>query len=113
MSIVTDTGLVTAANPLPVSVSNSAEAVAFSNISATPGSFLLSGGLYELAVIATWSSGSVVLNQLGPDGSTYLSVSTTFLANGGGMYYLPPGTYQLAIVTATAVYATITRISRE
>ena len=64
--------------------------------------FVLKGGLYEFAAVsASWSGGSAVLNQLGPDGSTYLSITTPITANGGALYYLPPGDYEIVFTTAT------------
>lgn len=85
------------------------ESIKFSNISATPAPFCLDGGLYSVAVVATFGGGSVTLEALGPDGTTYINVNA-FLAQDIENYWLPPGTYKLAIATATAVYATITRI---
>lgn len=84
----------------------------FSGLAATPAPFALRGGKYAVAAIGTWGGGSAKLQTLGPDGSTYLSVSsgTDFSANGYGVVDLPPGMYQLTIATATAVSATITRI---
>ncbi|MCK1275590.1 hypothetical protein IVB46_10140 [Bradyrhizobium sp. 61] len=84
---------------------------AFSNISATPATFKLNGGSYGITVIATWGGGSVDLKRLAADGSTYVSVlSATFTANAFQTVNVPPGTYQLTIATATAVYADITSV---
>lgn len=83
---------------------NVTESVKFANIAATTAAFTLKGGRYGLAAIATWGGGSVILETLGPDGSTYLSTGTTFSANGYATVDLPPGTYQVVIATATAVY---------
>jgi len=85
---------------------------AFNIKNAAPGTYdftLSQGGLYEFAAVATWGGGNVALNQLGPDGQTYLSIATALLANGGAMYYLPPGSYQFVVTTATAVYACVSR----
>lgn len=87
------------------------EAVKFSNISATTAPFVLKGGQYQYTVVATWGGGSVTLEQLGPDGSTYLTAATALTANGGGTVDLPPGQYKFVIATATAVYAAIVRIA--
>lgn len=91
------------------------DGVGFSNISATPATFKLKGGKYAVAAIATWSAGSAKLQKLGPDGSTFLSVSsaTDFTANGYATVDLPPGTYQVTIATATAVYFSVDRITGE
>jgi hypothetical protein len=85
--------------------------VLFNNISATPASFKLNGGSYGLTMLATWGGGSIDLKRLGPDGSTYVSVlSATFTANAFQTVNIPPGTYQLTVTTATAVYADITSV---
>lgn len=86
---------------------NQVENVAFTNKSATPASFTLRGGNYGIEVVATWGGGSVTLNRLAADGSTYVSTGISFTANGYQNVNLPSGTYQLAIATATAVYADI------
>jgi hypothetical protein len=75
--------------------------------------FALNGGSYAVDVLATWGGGSVTLERLGPDGSTYLTAATAFTANGSSTVSLPPGTYKFAVTTATAVYAAVTRIPGE
>ena len=88
------------------------DAYAWSNISVTPANFELKGGRYMVTAVATWSSGTVTLNKLGPDGSTLIAVSPSaaMSVNGGFVADLSPGQYQLTIATATAVYAEISRI---
>jgi len=88
------------------------EAVKFSNIDASTSAFSLRGGRYAVAVVATFGGGSVKLQALGPDGSTYLSVASgsDFTAAGFAVVDLPPGKYRLTIATATAVYASVVRI---
>lgn len=83
-----------------------------SNISANSSAFQLRGGKYAVAAVATFGGGSVKLQALGPDGSTYLSVAsgTDFTAAGYGTVDLPPGQYRWTVATATAVYASVTRI---
>lgn len=85
-----------------------------SNVSATPPSFTLLGGKYGVGAIATFGGGSVKLQRLGPDGTTYYSVASTtdFAAAGYAAIDLPPGTYRFLIATATAVYAEVTAIPR-
>ena len=83
--------------------------VKFTNISATPASFTLRGGCYGVTVMGT-GFGTVTLNKLAADGTTYISTGISFSANGYLSANLPNGTYQLAIATATAVYAEITSI---
>lgn len=85
------------------------ESVFFSNISVTSSNFELKGGKYTFAVIGT-GFGTVTLQMLGPDNSTWLSVSADIAANGGSVLDLCPGQYRVAIATTTAVYASVTRI---
>jgi hypothetical protein len=81
----------------------------FSNISATTAGFALKGGAYGVFVTATFGGGTVKLQRLMLDGSTYVSVAsaTDFSAAGGTLVNLPPGTYRFTIATATAVYAEV------
>ncbi len=75
----------------------------------TYGPFRLIGGRYQATAIATFGGGTAVLNQLGPDGTTYLQ-TYSFSANGGKVLDLPPGDYQWVVVTATGVYTSVVRI---
>lgn len=88
------------------------EAFTWANIAATPAAFYVGlGGRYGLDVSATWGGGSVILNKLSQDGSTWIAVlPATFTTNGSQLVDLPVGAYQLAITTATAVYACLSRI---
>lgn len=83
------------------------------NISATTAAFHLDGGKYGIDYIATWGGGSVTLQKMGADGSTYVTAATAFSANGYVTVDLPSGTYKLAVATATAVYVDIRRIPGE
>lgn len=87
----------------------------FQAASANTAAFTLMGGVYSVAVIATWNStGTVTLQQLGPDGTTWMTALTAISADGiAAPVALPPGQYRLAIATATGVYATIARIPGE
>jgi hypothetical protein len=67
-----------------------------SNISTTSGTFILQGGKYAMDTIGT-SFGSVTLQRLGPDGSTYVTAATAVVANGAATVDLPPGIYKLAL----------------
>lgn len=81
----------------------------FTNSAAgTSSSFVLTGGLYQLSVTATF--GSLIMNQLGADGTTWVSVSLAQTSNGGQTLFLPPGTYQLVSTGGSAYYAKVTRI---
>ena len=79
------------------------------NIDATTDPFPLTGGLYGMDYIGTgW--GTVTLEKLAGDGTTYVTAATAFAANGYATAYLAPGTYRLAVATATAVYVKIVRV---
>lgn len=95
-------------------------AAAFSNISATPAAFALYGGTYMLTAHATWGGGSVQLNRLAADGVTFVPVSSAYgtaalakLSADGSISPIPlaPGTYQLAVATATGLYVDIAMIN--
>lgn len=92
-------------------MSNKIEVFSFSNISATPASFILRGGNYGLTVSAVFGGGNVALQRLSPDGSTYVTVITALTAAGYASANLPNGTYRLLITTATAVYADVVSIA--
>lgn len=85
------------------------------NISATTAAFPLLGGLYGVDCVATFSAGTVKLQKLAGDQSTYVSVSsgTDFSAAGYATVNLPAGTYKLTVATATAAYVQIRRIPGE
>lgn len=86
---------------------NGVEKQEFSNISATPSAFTLRGGNYGLTAKATWGGGSVTLQRLSMDGTTYVTVLTALTADGYANANLPSGTYRLLVATATAVYVDI------
>ncbi len=91
-------------------MSSVAESKQFSNISATTSPFVLKGGKYGVAVVATFGGGSVILQGLSFDGTTYVTVATSFTVAGYVTCDIPPGTYRFTITTATAVYATVTSV---
>lgn len=84
----------------------------FSNIAATTSAFALAGGRYAAAVKATFGGGSVKLQVLLPDQTTWASVAsaTDFTADGFAVVDIPPGQYRFIIATATAVYAAVCRV---
>ena len=86
---------------------NQVENFPFKNASTTQGPFILRGGNYGMTVHATFGGGSVTLQRLAPDGVTFVTVLTAFAADGYASANLPAGTYQIAIVTATAVYVDV------
>jgi hypothetical protein len=100
-------GAAIAANPV--------DAQLFSNISASTAAFTLHGGYYLISAIATFGGGSVELQALGPDQSTWLSLPTALkiTANGTIAGYLPPGQYRFTVTTATAVYASVAGVPIE
>lgn len=81
----------------------------FSNIAASTSAFKLKGGRYGVTAAATFGGGSVKLQRLTLDGSTYVSMASAgdFTAAGGSILDLPPGTYRFTIATASAVYAEV------
>lgn len=85
----------------------------FKNFTGTTANFELGfGGVYGAEFCATgW--GTVQLNVLGPDGVTWIAAVPAWTANGTVLLGLPSGTYQLVVVTATAVYVSISRIPGE
>jgi hypothetical protein len=89
----------------------------YSSASATTSPvFMLKGGKYAVSCTAgTWGSGSVTLEYLGPDGATYLAVSTgaTFAANGYTVVDLPPGDYKWVVASATTIAAQAVRIPND
>jgi hypothetical protein len=90
-------------------MSDPVDAVEFSSISATTAAFRLNGGCYQAACVGS-NFGTVDLQALAPDGSTWLALPTAvhFAANGmAGPNYLPPGLYRFAIATATGVSCSV------
>jgi hypothetical protein len=82
----------------------------FSAESTDVGPYPLLGGVYAISMAATWGGGNVALQQLMPDGSTYLAILTAFTADGSALVDLPPGTYKLAVTTATALQGSLVRV---
>lgn len=78
-----------------------------SNASATGGEFIWQGGRGHFAAVATWGGGTVKLQYLGPNGTTWIDAGpdTTLTADGGGNFELPPCRIRANVATATAVYA--------
>ncbi len=65
------------------------------------------GGKGSFFCQATWGGGSVTLQYMGPDGSTWEAVGTdtTLTADGGGNFELPQCHLRISVVTATGVTA--------
>ena len=83
-------------NRIPRSGGTSGQCQTFTNINATSGTFVLYGGEYAVDVIGS-TFGTVTLQRLGPDGSTWLTALTAFAANGTASVDLCPGQYRLAL----------------
>lgn len=91
------------------------------NASAPTSAVELKGGKYLLVASATWNtSGTVGVDVLSADGVTWCpvvmytsdggSLIAIKAANGTAVMDLAPGQYRLNIATATAVYASLTRV---
>lgn len=78
----------------------------------TTSEFLLYGGIYQLVVVGTFTSGSATLYELGPDDTTWLCVHDAFLNTGGDTIYLPPGRYRWVTTTNTLSMG-VTRVPGE
>ncbi len=90
------------------------DGVSFSALSATPAAFYLLGGRYAFCVTATFGGGNIQLQILMPDGTTYIGASAAVTTSAGAagcqVVDLPPGTYQIAITTSTAVQGSLIRV---
>ena len=65
--------------------------------SGTSSTFTLKGGTYTVDLIAS-TYGTVTLQRLGPDGSTWITAMTAFAANAAGTSAtLPAGTYRIVL----------------
>lgn len=94
-----------AATAAPSSPSNNGNASA-------PITFQVEGGQYQLDIVGT-TIGSAQINGVGPDGSTLIphgTQSTTGAPVPTQTLLLAPGTYELVVSGATALYASLTRI---
>ena len=98
-----------AAIPLGRNVQNDA-VVGYSNIAATTSAFTITGGGLFAITVKGSTFGTVALQVLGPDDTTWLpvtiqsGVATTdpayiaaFAADGYGLAYLSPGQYRFAL----------------
>lgn len=91
----------------------------WSNVSAatlTADTFSLEGGAYVVDAVATWGGGSVALQRMGPNGTTWLSLGSSAALTADSVtdtLALPPGLYRLNAATASAIYATISRVPGE
>jgi hypothetical protein len=88
---------------------NYADGFLVANAAATQGPFSLLGGKYGFTCVMT-GTGPVLLQILGPDGTTFVTVAS-FAANGYQAADLPAGKYQVAPGTATGVNVSVIPIS--
>ena len=91
--------------------SSSRESFVFSNISATTAAFQLRGGRYAITATATFGGGSITLQRLAANGTTYITCATQITQDAFLITDLPVGTYKLTIATATAVYIDLQSIA--
>lgn len=91
-------------------MSNVAGFTLLSNASATSAVFDWPGGRGWFAAKATWGGGSVGLQYMLPDNTTYVAAHTALTADGGVAFELPPCKVKAVVATATAVYASAARI---
>lgn len=70
------------------------------------------GGRYQLATVASaYGSTGVQIEQLGPDGSTWLNIGSAVTANGVVNNDLPPGQVRFALDASVAgLYLTFVRV---
>jgi hypothetical protein len=73
--------------------------------SATQGPFQLRGGLYAISLVAASTSGTVSLQKLSPDGSTFMDIGPTTMVTvtnqaitSYAVVRLPPCRVQLALL---------------
>jgi hypothetical protein len=69
----------------------------FTNIAATTAAFNLDGGKYGVSVHATFAAGSVTLQIIAQDGTTWLPALTAFTADSYATIDLPPSQYRIAV----------------
>lgn len=98
---------------------HAADGFSITGASADSSAYALIGGRYGLVVTATWnSSGTVGVDALAPDGSTWVPVTLqtvggpgiTVTANGTATCDLPAGTYRIKVATATGVSASLATV---
>lgn len=88
------------------------------NFSATQGPFDVKKGVYTFSVVGTFSSGSVSLEQLAADGSTYVIVkdafgnAATISAAGETVVALSEGQYEFVVGgSPSAMYASLAPVN--
>ena len=77
------------------------DGVNFTDYESTP--FTLLGGQYVFGIKATFGGGSVALQMMMPDGSSYINAADPLTADGTQVIVAPPGTYRVNAVTAVNI----------
>lgn len=91
----------------------STQAFTFENISATTDAFAVLGGEYILVTHATFGGGSVKVQLLAADETTWVDGpgASSQTADGfSAVFHLPPGQARIAVTTATGVYTSLAQI---
>lgn len=78
-------------------------------VTANTANFTLRGGQYGVTVTAT-VFGTITLQKLAPDGTTFITVLTAFAAAGYANVNLPSGTYRFTVAGVTAGQINLTSI---
>ena len=87
-----------------------ADGKSFTGISATTAAFALKGGKYQLAVVNI-GAGTVAVDQLGPDNSTWIAgVIAAITGSGAATADLPPGQYRINVNAAGNIAASLVGI---
>ena len=92
-------------------MASSRESKQFLNISATTAAFTLRGGRYGIDITASWGGGSVTLQHLAADGSTWITVVPAFTIENYSVADLQVGDYRFLVVTSTAIYIDLQSIA--
>ncbi len=90
------TAVYVALTHISLDVGGSRESIQFSNISATTAAFQVMGGRYGITAMGS-TFGTLTLQALALDGTTYVTAATAIIANGAALVDLPAGKYRWAI----------------
>lgn len=77
------------------SLSTQTDGAVFANLTGASGVFVLAGGAYSFDAVVSAGGGTIALQQLGPDGVTWVNSFSPLSASGvQSPLFLPPGTYR-------------------
>jgi hypothetical protein len=79
----------------------------FTSVNSPTAPFSLRGGKFGLDAHGNWGSGYIQLNRLAADGVTFIPVTPPINVDGLSVFDLPPGSYQVAVVSATVSIAIV------